>query len=195
MVSLEDGSLDDQSPKNQLKLLKTIEEGDKITVAPKGGGITSGKVVSKVENTSEGSANEIFVQYLDYDSNLRDDDKPQHEVEISQDGDENVPRAKLALPRSDTGRVRRTQKMEVRWIWKGLSFLQGRTVLSRRESKVILMKEMGLTTSEIADKWNLDESEMEFILQGIKKKYWKAEQTIDMLETVDIEPSRIIGGD
>lgn len=188
MKYLKEHSLSDQSPKIQFSLLESFEEGDSIDVVVKERGNISGKVNSVTKNESEDGVDEVYVNFLQYESKFRDDDSPNHTVSISRLEDGSHDRAELFYPVNDSGKVRRKTVGDVSWVWPGLTDLIQSTVLSQDEAKLVLLKQMGLSEEEIADQWGSDERTIGFALSEVQDTYYRSKQTLKRLESFPIEP-------
>jgi hypothetical protein len=180
-------SLKNQSSKSQAELLLSLEKDDNIHVILENKGTLSGSVTSVIPDDSSKDFEEIHVQFLDYQSNYRNDDKPHHTVSLSQLEDGEWKQAELSYSVSDTGRVRTHTVDKVEQVWPThYSY----TFFSPDEEKVILMKDLGLTNQEIAERWDCNESKIDHVLALIRRKYKKAEQTVDALQSSSIETEK-----
>lgn len=188
MSYLTDYTLKKQTPENQFKVLQSFEKDDEITVALEEKGSISGPVTSIVENGSSETPEEVHVQFLNYESNYRDDDMPYHTVSITQTEDGDWSKAEFSYSRTDTGRVRRNTVDTVERIWPSLAELRQTTVLSHEEAQIVSLKEAGLNKQEMAEQWGCDEMTIDAILASIRKKYDRAERTINRLESAPIDP-------
>lgn len=184
MEPFENYSLDSQPPECQFEALGRFEQNDRIRVVLRDGRTSSGQITTVERRESSETSEDVYVQYLDYESDLRDDDSPHHAVESTR-SDGECSRAELTLSYSDTGRVRRTTVGEVEWIWPGSRPLHSRNLLSRIESDFALMREMGMDESQIAAVTNCEEDEVRSALETARKKCREAKRLVDALTALD----------
>lgn len=154
------------------------------------GGTSSGRITAVEKAPSADSADapdEIYVQYLDYESDLRDDDRAHHAIIMKRGDDGEWSRAELTLAYSDGGRVRRRTAGKVAWIYQTSGFLFSKHLLSRSEAKLLRMKNIGITNQEIAETVNCDEADVESALARIRRKYKDAKRTVNNLDALDFE--------
>lgn len=187
MDRLTEYTLGAQSPRRQSELLRSLEKDDEITVTLEERGGISGPVIHPAEVDPSETAEELHVQFLNFESDIRHDDHGHYTVSVDRTADGEWGRAKLTYSWTDTGRVRMETVDEVERIWHGLSKLRTTTDLSRDEAVVVSMREAGLSKQEIAEEWNCDEILIDSILAGVRRTYERAERTIDRLESSPID--------
>lgn len=187
-----DFSLDDMPPEWQFRALRRFEKKETIEVSLQDGRTSSGQITTVEQTPPSDSPDKVYVQYLDYESDLRDDDRPHHAVVIEKSDDGEWSRAELTLAYSDTGRVRRRTAGKVSWIYSGRGHLFSKHLLSRSEAKLLRMKNVGIDDGEIADAVGCDEEDVESTLTRIRRKYRDAKRTVENVDELDfeIEPSR-----
>ncbi|MFA9503794.1 helix-turn-helix transcriptional regulator [Natrinema sp. H-ect1] len=187
MDRLKDYSLGKQSPKRQFEVLQSLGEDDEITVVLEEKGSLSGPVTSAGENGSSDNPEEVHVQFLDFESDYRHDNQDYYTVSITQTEDGEWEKAVLTYSWTDTGRVRRETIDEVARVWHSYTALHQPTSLSREEAAIVSMKETGLSKQEIAEQWGCDEKTINGVLMDVRRKFERAERTIDRLESSSID--------
>ncbi|MDS0300215.1 hypothetical protein NDI76_15820 [Halogeometricum sp. S1BR25-6] len=184
MSSEEEISLDSQTAQDQLEILRLVSKGDDVLVRLEDGRRSSGSVIDIVENGSPDGPTEIHVQYLDYGSGPTTNERPSHTVSIARGENGEYSEAQLSCFWTDTGRVRREDLGSVESVWPDYTMLSKRLHLSEREAAFVVLSEMGMSESRIADQWNCDEKDVDFLKITLRRKYETAKETADRLEAL-----------
>jgi hypothetical protein len=190
MDYLENHTLSDQTPEDQLDILQRFEKGDEISVTLKKKGCISGPITSAIDNELTEESDQVHVQFQNFESEFRDDEAGHHTVSMNRTDDGEWEKPRLTVSTSDMGRVRIETVDEVERVWPSISEVISTTVLSREEANILVMKEIGMTEQMIAEQWNCDKNTIDMIMADIRQTSKNAERTIDRLESSPID----IGG-